>query len=578
MPPVWRRSQDNEFRVRFRGKDRARLLLPQGGKEASTVSIEPRHKDKDILDAGRSGSPFVHGEHRHLYWTAFAVILALAFAARLYLVLVSKAVKTDAASYYLPIAEAIQLDKPLPEKHVRVPVLYSQLSGLTAKVMGDVELSSRIVSLFGGMMACVFVFLLARKLFGPYAALAAMSLAGFHPYLCHHSAATGVDSLAVGWFCGIAFCLVAYLLRPSLWRAALLGVFLGLMTLTRAEGFLYVPVALLLMALFPVAGRFRLDGRRIRDAILLVVVAGVLCLPRVCQVHRATGLWVGDERWVATPKKLLRVYAGLTSSPQTPAKRGHLLQRITPKEPLDVAESVAAAFGPAALPIGLLAILYRRRRALRVEWVPAILIICGALIVTVGSRASRRYLLPMGAVWQIWGGVGLLVITSLLGKAIARQWPRVGSLHRLPSVALLAAAIALMQLPYILIVSDRHAQAAERAMGEWIRAEYGTGRRILAFRPTAVWHARGKLVPTPRKTRRSRETAELVHYALERDSRLIVVGKHVDKWCGGLAADVKKGVFAYGRIAHVVGAYGDGLWLLEIVGEPPPASQTSQEE
>ncbi len=390
-----------------------------------------------------------------LFWGGVAALLLLAAACRLYPIFATHVVTSDSAYYYLPIAEALAQGRPLPPRHVQVPILFSQVTGYLTRLTGDVELAAKLVSLAGTLLLCVSIFLLVRRLFGPYAAFAALALVAFNPYGCEQGTETNLDGLALGWFGAAAFLTVDYLLRPRLWRALALGAVLGLIALTRPEGAVYALLLAALIALFPVEGPLRLKGRRLAHALAALALAVCLCLPRLCQVHRQIGWWVIDTRQVTEPAALWqKIVSGpsradeATEPPAENGKRG-LSQRF---------EWFVGAFGPASLLFGVYGICCRRRR-LRIEWAPAALMAAGLAVVAVGPGATRRYFLPMSALWQIWAAVGLVgLLQGLVARLAARRRPGWKESAGPPLILAAAAVISIAPVLWFVGRIDRGEQ------------------------------------------------------------------------------------------------------------------------
>jgi len=483
---------------------------------------------------------------RH-YAIAVALLFLFALAVRLYPALRTTRVESDAAGYYLPIAEAMYRDEPLPRRHVEVPILYSQMTAVVARGVGDVALAARLTSVLGGMIACTFVFLLARHLFGPYAAIVALSLMAFHPYEVRYSAETGIDALAAGWFCAATYLLVRYIGSPRSWRAVALGVMAALMTLTRPEGFVYAGAIIVLAAVYPVGGRFRLAPVRLLHALVIFAVAAALCVPRLSQVHRDTGYWAVDTRWVQVPKSVARRYsAAIVEEGGKP-----VLNYMSRRGLLDWGESVAAAMGPLTLLAGGFALYLRRGQGRPGEWTTLIMMAVNFVVVTIGSRASRRYYLPMGSIWQAWGGAGFFAVASyaMLGasRAVRGRWVS----FSLAAALLAAVALSPQVLPALVEVNPSE-HSPERAMGRWILENRGRGRRMLARRPPVIWYARGEYVSLNPVHFAWRDWTkdEWLRFMQDNKVEILILDHAADEWCPEVAAEVRAGNLPWARIIH----------------------------
>jgi len=507
------------------------------------------------------------GSQRRAYQAGLLVILILAAAVRCWLITHAVAVGRDAAGHYLPQAQAfsrMHLDRAF---HAGIPPLYPALSGLTAMLVSDVELACRLVSLVSGLTAVLLAALLAGRLFGHWAGLLAAALIAFHPYQCRFSAEVGPDALAVALLLAVTVVLIDYLLTPGLWRAAALGAILALLALARPESALYAPPVILLMALFPPVGRFRIDPRRLAHAGLLIAVALVLCLPRLLWVHHQTGMWVVDTRQIDWP---IRLWQALTEQTYhygqlTVWRQGGL------KAAGDSLEALMASLGPATLLLGIYALRCRTSNSFRrLQWVPALLLIMGILLALVGCRLSKRYLLGPGALWQIWGAAGLAMLACLIWSHLRRTKP---SARPIALPYLLAAATALLQLPWT-VVNLKQSRLAERRMGQWILDTLGPDQQIISRDAIPAWYARGQYVPWPTLLGRRRCLKELAHRIPKTEATLIVYDdrdEQLNTHCPRPAEYIAAGSPPLGSILHQIHDGRRTLTLLR-VRRPPSKS------
>ncbi|MCE1246570.1 MAG: PQQ-binding-like beta-propeller repeat protein [Firmicutes bacterium] len=113
--------------------------------------------------------------------------------------------------------------------------LYAFLSGITAVVAGNVEVSLLIVSLIAGVLLVIPVFLMAKSLWGEYAGDIAALMICFSPPLIMHSTMGRTESLYVLMYAlALYFTLLAY--EKGKWQDYIVsGIFWGLAYQTRFE-------------------------------------------------------------------------------------------------------------------------------------------------------------------------------------------------------------------------------------------------------------------------------------------------------------------------------------------------------
>jgi 4-amino-4-deoxy-L-arabinose transferase-like glycosyltransferase len=136
----------------------------------------------------------------------------------------------------------------------------------------------RGVTVFALALA-VLTFFFARRLFGYWAGVVALTLVTFDPTVLAHGALLTTDTALCACLLGTVFAVYLYIERPSLLRLLLCGVALGLTLAAKHSGILVLPITLLL---FLFAGlRRRGDGWRLARlagawAIAVLVGVGVL--------------------------------------------------------------------------------------------------------------------------------------------------------------------------------------------------------------------------------------------------------------------------------------------------------------
>jgi len=487
----------------------------------------------------------------------FVMILILAAAVRSVLVAGAVSVSRDAARHYLPQARTVQEGLSGEAFNPGIPPLYPVLAGLLARTIGDVELACRLISVAAGLLAVTFVFLLGRRLGGDWAGVLSAALLAVHPYQCRFSAEVGPDMLAAALVVTVALCLVEYLRRPTWLTAVAIAVVLALLSLSRPEAFAYAVPTMLIMVLFPLAGRFRLELRRALHVGLLLGLLLLLCLPRLLWVYQRTHTWAIDVRQVTWPARLWQaVTDGSFHYGQMAVWQRAGLAGVS-----DSLESLVASLGPVALVLGIYAI-WRRPACVRSRllWVPGLFILFGILLVLVGNRLSKRYLLAAGALWQLWGGAGLAVLAELVVSRI--RSPRAKA-RRIALAGLVAAGLCVTQLPWA-IVPLKASRRSERALGEWIRQNLGAGQRIMSRDPISTWYAQACQIRWLSMRYPKLWSRKLVTYARDHDVRLVVFDADFRDAYPAISAEITEGARPYGPVLHQVQDERGTLTLVQL--------------
>jgi hypothetical protein len=158
------------------------------------------------------------------------------------------------------------------------PPLYTFFLASVSVFGGDSGQAHRLASAVLGTGTILAAGLLARRLRTPRAGLLAAGAVALYPMLWINDTMLLSESLYALVVVGVLWFAFTFAERPSARTAAVLGLFVGLASLTRGEAVLLVPLIILPLAW---GARRALDGWRPAAglAVLASVVAGVVMLP-----------------------------------------------------------------------------------------------------------------------------------------------------------------------------------------------------------------------------------------------------------------------------------------------------------
>src|SRR3954468_13281189 len=151
------------------------------------------------------------------------------------------------------------------------PPLYPVVLAGLSKAGVTSTLGHRSLGVLLGMVSIVLIALIARRVGGPRAGLAAAIIAAIYPIFIGADADLMSETLYGPLIAGALLAALSLRERPRATTAALLGALLALAALTRSEGLIFVP----LLAM-PVAWGAARDGRALRVGAVLVACALVL--------------------------------------------------------------------------------------------------------------------------------------------------------------------------------------------------------------------------------------------------------------------------------------------------------------
>ena len=304
------------------------------------------------------------------------------------------------------------------------PPLYPLVLSLSSLVGGDSLLAHRVVSCALGSVAVALVGVLGRRLGGRRTGIAAALIAAAYPPFVTADGLVMSEPLFTLLITTTLLAAIALRARPSVGRAALLGVMIGLATLTRGEALLLLPLLAWPTAFAMASGRLRRLLAATATAVLVIspfVIRNAIVFHRVILATDANTLIAGanchdtyygrDIGWwsldcLARERSLGQLDAGDASTTAAVSYAGHHLTRL----PLVAAVRVLRSFD-------LFQPLRQGNRELRRRWVDVVglvffypLLLLAALGVARTTDARAILLAP----------VAMVVVVSALGWGIGR--------------------------------------------------------------------------------------------------------------------------------------------------------------
>ncbi len=355
-----------------------------------------------------------------------------------------------------------------------VPVIVGTLYRWT----GQLELAGRVAGIVAAGLLLAGLWLLLRRVSDRQTANLGIALAATHPALIRHAPSAEIDlpylaALTLALYLVIAACQRR---RGQLIAALLAGLAFGAAYLIRPEGLL---VAAVVCSYLLVSGRAAVALRRSAAAMVLAV-ATLVAGPYLVWLHDSLGRWTlsGKDRTLSLkylpdkrhPERALRA-GPLGAIRQNP---DDLIQWLPVHAKRTVTElPKAAGYVPLLLAtLGVVSLLRRRFRLRR----PAVAILLAACLPPTIAFALlypyERYFLQV---------VPLVAVLAAVGMSRLWQWRRAWWLAPVAIAANLAIASVQAHEPL------EASRAYRRAIGEQIAAEFGPGRRVLAFTVEAFY-------------------------------------------------------------------------------------------
>lgn len=149
----------------------------------------------------------------------------------------------NAGYAYFKMENYVDGHPQLRAAHILLYLLYNQI-GIAEP--GPVLIWARIVTLFYGLLLGMFVFYVAKRLFGINAGLFALLLYVFEPNIIAHSSLVTSDILVTGTIFIATYCFKRFLDNQSQLNMIVAGLTLGLALLSKFTAMLLIPIFIIL--------------------------------------------------------------------------------------------------------------------------------------------------------------------------------------------------------------------------------------------------------------------------------------------------------------------------------------------
>ena len=455
------------------------------------------------------------------------LLLGIAFALRLYAVLMARAIAVDSAFYGFMARDFLQqnyvkgLSQPF---HPFYPLLISFIAPDAAQV----EITGRLLSLVFGTGTLLLVYYLAKEVVSQKAAAVAALFYCFHPYLVTFSGM--MLSEATYWF---LLTLSVFLFWIGLKRGKILelissGLFLALAYLTRPEGIGYLVV--FLVWIFIDGGLRKGWGKKIVVMSTLLAVFMALALPYVIHIHRETGRWMISKKALDAQARLL----AFTTEGQGAVEKGMIQRQKALRKgwrlPVPIRNIVRYAPSTAyrylrayhyALWIFLLFGLIRKRQeGVQAELFLASIVLFHILSLATFTPSTHRFSVP--------------VVPLSLFCAGAGAWTFRGFLKRnLPPLEKWLLVWIIVTLVFQLVQGlqpERKHREDQKTLGLWLKDVTPKDAVIMSNSPIEAFYAEREFVHLPPdRSAKKGETwtyQEILAYAKARGVRYVLVNQY----------------------------------------------------
>jgi 4-amino-4-deoxy-L-arabinose transferase-like glycosyltransferase len=436
------------------------------------------------------------------------------------------------------------------------PPFYPLLIGIAWRLLGDLELAGRMVSVIAGSFVVIPTYLLAWHFYGNRVAIISGVLVTFYPRLLFYSTRSLTEAVYSLILMTLIWLLWKGVKEGSIRRLIGVGLLLGVAYLTKPEGIFYLILVLVcLFGLRNSSGAFDLR-QRAAAAIVIVVAVGAVSFPYLAYLRHVTGFWTISQKthlaFAYTSPTYRSRYAlvnddgtwmdNLDPSGKVRVNKDSPFRRAADNLPVVIGSAMRSAYNfyfgslPYLLPpflIGLvvLGLFHSSWDAQRWEQELYIALFLGATIAGYSLAIfSSRLMVPFLPLFLIWAGRGIQV----LGDWGLKSLPQVGVARwaalRQPAVAsgVVLAVVFVSLLPEITLAwrKGKWREPVEHKMaGRWIKSNDADRPFIMAVNPWAAFYAEGRHVYIPKA-----DYGAVVVYARRKQVKyLIVSNRYIEK-------------------------------------------------
>lgn len=413
--------------------------------------------------------------------------------------------------------------------------LYPLFIGLFYRSLGDLELAGRLVSLVFGSFLVVPVYLLSSKIYNRKIAEISGILISIYFILIQYSIEVLSESMyAFLLAAGAVIGYVALIERKHI-HYLMTGSCFALCYLTRAEGFGYIFIFILIEIIFWLFNNKLETGRRLVMH-LCIFVLGFLIIssPYLIFIHSQTGHWISDQKAGLNieaadamaskdPLAAQEAFYGLIEN-GTKMKGNFLMNEVKSNtfdliinNPLKMLKiygrnageeyyfAVPKIFTP--LMIMLVGIgLFRRRwsKERLMKEVYIFLIIIYHLMLYPLFHIEYRYLMPVLPMAIIWAANGINELQDWVEHAIGYQEMNLHKIKKIFYKNFVLIFVILSLIPMLILIplhfnSDIYFNQANeyKEAGLWMKKNVPENPAIMAKRPYISFYAEGTFIPLP---------------------------------------------------------------------------------
>lgn len=400
---------------------------------------------------------------------ALLVLIVLGFSLRLYVLLNAATISVDGFSY-INIAKGFFEGNSSEALNVIRRPLYPFLLGLTSQVIGDYELSGRVVSLVFGTAVVAVSFYLGRAVYNERAGLVAAFFVAIHPYMVRYSGDVLTEGLYLFLVATVTLSGLKAVSQRSAGWMSVAALFAVLAYLAR-PGAIIVWGVIILWVVFYDFARVREDwGKRAGPLVVGFLTLMAMAVPYLVLIPgEGGGLGLGGGLSISSLDPVLSVLQSFGFGEK-------LLKFLK-----DFPQGFTVPF----LILFVWGVLKRKREGLGSSqyYLLAVMLVPGLFYL--GVNPSERYFVHL---------MPVALVFSAMGFCYLERWLEVRAGEKAAlATAVFVIAICAAELPGGLVSLHAH-RLPERHTGEWLKKNAEGPYTIMARKPIVAFYSDGGFV------------------------------------------------------------------------------------
>ncbi|MFH1676563.1 MAG: glycosyltransferase family 39 protein [bacterium] len=174
--------------------------------------------------------------------------------------------------------------------HTKYPPAYGTAAGILYLLIGNLEAAGHLASVISGFLAIILVFIYTKRAYDEKTALIACLLLAIIPLFTWISSIAVAEAFYALWYAAFVLMILNLLNKPSLIFSLIAGIVASVAYLTRAEGFLLLPLGFFTLLISWLRGKHKAVSI-IFSLALFIIGWAILAFPYLFFLRENLGGW-----------------------------------------------------------------------------------------------------------------------------------------------------------------------------------------------------------------------------------------------------------------------------------------------